>query len=213
MAKQAKSGGPKVMALNVRTKKSEEMLDPKPVYSLTTKGNKRFRLTGKSKDGVSMSKLVKEDVAKLYGTPKKVEVKPRAARKPKVKTTCEKRYVMCVDKLPGSSRGSHSEELYGIVAHALDELAPKKKAAATKPKKEGAAKPKKEGAAKPKKEGAAKPKKEGAAKPKKEGAAKPKKEGAAKPKKEGAAKPKKEGAAKPKKEGAAKRGRPAKPKA
>lgn len=102
-----------VFARDMKTKEQAEILNPKLVYSLTTTGKKKYRLTGVSEAGTKLSVFIGEDVAKKFGKGVEVKPKPRAARK-----TCEEKFDECKAKRKPAGTGKR-----GRPAKAKDEAA------------------------------------------------------------------------------------------
>src|SRR5437868_5160242 len=108
MSKKSTQKGSGVFARDMKLKEQAEILNPVLVYSLTKTGKKKYRLTGVSAAGTSLSVFVSQDVASRFGPGKKVEPKARASRK-----SCEEKFEECKAKAPakrGRKPAASSEE-------------------------------------------------------------------------------------------------------
>lgn len=109
---------PVVHAYDLKHKKHSVMKNPKPVYTVTSTGSKRYRLEGTSTAGTKMTKPVTEETAKEYGVPKKVEAKVKKVSTRAPRKTCKEKYDDCTSKAP-ARRGAKVEDL----EVAIDDLA------------------------------------------------------------------------------------------
>ena len=92
-----KKGGA-VEAFDVKEKRKVAMAHIKPVYTVTAKGSRKYRLTGVSAEDSShiLNLFVSEAVAKAHGKPVEVAVKSKRAPK----KSCEDKYNECLAKKP-----------------------------------------------------------------------------------------------------------------
>jgi hypothetical protein len=89
----------KVLATYLPTKEKEEMLNPKPVFSISASGRKTYRLAGQSAAGHNLSLIVNEEKAKKFGVPKQV------ASKSKPKKSCQEKFDDCEAKASAKKGG------------------------------------------------------------------------------------------------------------